>query len=389
MEAIESIKALINFRRLLHQYPELSGYEENTAKRIIEFVSSFEPSKIITNLGGYGVAAVYEFSNDGSTILIRCELDALPIHEKNTFKYRSRFSNIAHKCGHDGHMAILCGVAQRLHKRPFHTGKVILLFQPAEENGQGAKAVLRDPKFEEIKPDFVFALHNLPGYPIHSVFLLNGQFTPTVQSLSIKLKGKTAHAAEPENGINPALAISELIHEFKKLEITDPSNKNFTLLTPVHILMGQKDYGISAGNGELHFTLRCWLDENMEALVAECYQLLDRICEKYSLSYETAWFDYFPAVKNHKRAVRAIEKTVQNLYLQKISPEYGCKFGEDFGFFTHEFEGAMFGLGAGKNMPALHNDDYDFPDELIETGIKLFWGILEEFLGSNLSQSDD
>jgi amidohydrolase len=374
------VQDLINFRRYLHQHPELSGQEKGTSQKIIEFITPFNPIKIIRDIGGHGVAIVYEFSKEGSTIMIRCELDALPIEEKNNFYYCSKNQNVSHKCGHDGHMIILCGLAQKLQNCDFKSGKVVLLFQPAEENGQGAKAVLEDPRFHEIKPEYVFALHNLPGLPMHSIYQVKGQFTPTVQSLAIKLGGKTAHAAEPENGINPALAISELIQAFKKLEIPNPNDLDFKLITPIHISMGQKDYGLSAGKGELHFTIRCWSVEKMNNLVSECYAQLEKICNSHHLTYETDWFDYFPTVMNSDFCNQYISEAAKKMNLSIIHPTHGCKFGEDFGFFTQHYSGAMFGLGAGKKTSALHHDDYDFPDELIETGVDMFWGILKEML---------
>ena len=371
---------LINFRKHLHQHPELSGFEVNTAQKIIDFITPFSPTKIIKNLGGHGVAVIFEYSKTGKTVMIRCELDALPIQEKNDFQHRSNRENISHKCGHDGHMIILCALAQKLQNANFEMGRVVLLFQPAEENGQGAKAVLEDSKFQEIEPDYVFALHNLPGLPMHSIYHVKGQFTPTVQSLAIKLEGKTSHAAEPENGINPALAISELIQDFKELEVPNPDEKDFTLITPVHILMGQKDYGISAGSGELHFTMRCWSVQKMEELVSKSYDLLDKVCGTYNLKYETEWFDYFPTVKNDDYCNELILKASKRLDLQIITPNHGCKFGEDFGFISQKYKGAMFALGAGEDTPSLHNDDYDFPDELIEAGRDVFWEIINQIL---------
>jgi len=155
---------LQNLRKNLHRHPELSGAEEQTAKRIQDFLlENSKPTDLITRLGGTGVAAVYEFGKDGSGVLNRCELDALPILEQNTFEHRSQTPGVSHKCGHDGHMAMVAGLASWLDKQQFPAGRVVLLFQPAEETGQGAAALLEDQRMLKLSIDYAFALHNIPG----------------------------------------------------------------------------------------------------------------------------------------------------------------------------------------------------------------------------------
>ena len=230
----------VAFRHLLHQNPELSGQERKTARRIIDFTSQCAPSAIIDRLSRYGVAVVYTFADDGPTLLFRCETDALPIQDVNTYAHRSTVSGVSHKCGHDGHAAIVAGLAPWLSQGTFHTERVVLLFQPAEETGKGAIAVIEDPRFAPYRPDYAFALHNVPGYRLHEVVWVADQFSPTVQSMAISLFGKGPHASEPENGVNPASAIAELIQAFDRLVVADPARADFALLTPVCIQMRQK-----------------------------------------------------------------------------------------------------------------------------------------------------
>lgn len=260
---MEELKQL---RRELHQYPEVSGNEINTAIRIQNFLNKYSPTQILTNVGGTGILAIYEGKESGKTIVFRCELDALPIQEINTFNHKSVTENVSHKCGHDGHMAILCGFAKFLSENPLQKGKVVLLFQPAEENGKGAKAIYETKILEKIQPDYVYALHNLPGYPLHQLVVKNNTFTCAVNSIIIKLLGKTSHAGEPEKGHNPAMAISEIIKAFSEINQTDIYRENYCLITPVHITMGEKAYGISAGYGELDFTVRSDQNSKMKAI---------------------------------------------------------------------------------------------------------------------------
>jgi amidohydrolase len=374
----------ISLRHDLHRHPELSGQETDTARRIVDFVQQFDPSQVITGLGGHGVAVVYDFGNgdpaSGPTVLIRSELDALPIQEVNTFGHRSVQAGVSHKCGHDGHAATLAGLAPWLQSAGFASGRVVLLFQPAEETGKGAAAVLADPRFADLAPDYVFSLHNVPGYPMHQVLWVAGQFSPTVQSMAISLFGKESHASEPENGINPALAIAELVRAFNALVVSDPARSDFALITPVHLVLGQREYGISAGYGEAHLTLRTWHRERMEILVETLETTLATLCERHRLRAEINWFDYFPTTINHETGNAMVARAAQDAGLPLRVQPTPFKFGEDFGWFTRQFPGAMFGLGAGLNTPALHNPDYDFPDELIETGGRLFRSLIGQVL---------
>ncbi|HET8809630.1 MAG TPA: amidohydrolase [Flavobacteriaceae bacterium] len=366
---------LSTFRKKLHSEPELSGKEKHTAEKITSELKKTHPSKIITNLGGTGVAAIFNGKSDGKTIMFRAELDALPIQETNTFEHASKTKGVSHKCGHDGHATILIGLAKKIVENPIKKGKVILLFQPAEENGAGAKAVLEDPKFSEIKPDFIFALHNVPGFKKGEIVCKTGTFTPSVSSIAIELQGKTAHAAEPENGFNPDGTISELISSIKNLAIPDEKSDDFTVITTVYANLGSKNYGISAGKGEVHFTVRCWTPDKLEAVKKEIVRLVGEIAKKHHLKPSTEWIYEFSANKNDETAFSTIKKAaLQNDFdfLEKATP---FKWGEDFGLFTQHFKGAMFGLGAGEKTPALHNPDYDFPDELIPYGVKMFHAI--------------
>jgi len=367
---------LINLRKELHENPELSGFEYNTAQRIKKFVEKHHPTSVIENIGGAGIAVIYDFPKKGKSITIRCELDALPIEEENQFSYRSNKKDVSHKCGHDGHMTIVAGLSLWLKNQIFESGRIVLLFQPAEETGTGAYQVIQDEKFEKIKTDYYFALHNIPKEPLHNIIIMDKGFSAEVESLIIKIQGKESHAAEPENGINPALGISYIISEMSKLNISNPNGDDFTVLTPVHINMGQKSYGVSPANGELHYTIRAWSNEKMKALKSQIKTLVESTCLSHQLKYEMEWLEHFPASINDKESNTYILKSAQENKFKIIERPYPFKFGEDFGWFSREYKAAMFGLGAGVNSPALHNADYDFPDEIIETGITMFKSII-------------
>ena len=156
---------LKDIRQHLHQHPELSSAEWNTAQYVVDYVRAHsEPTEVYTNVGETGVVAVYDSKVDGAAILFRAELDALPIAETNSFSYKSVVDGVSHKCGHDGHCTTLLGLSRLLNRRAVKKGKVYLLFQPAEETGTGAESILRDEVYvRNVKPDYVFAFHNIPG----------------------------------------------------------------------------------------------------------------------------------------------------------------------------------------------------------------------------------
>ena len=374
-------ETLVRLRKELHQHPELSGEERATAKRIVEFVKEFHPNDIIKNIGGEGVAVIYKFGNDGPTVAIRCELDALPIIEENTFSHQSRNKGISHKCGHDGHMAIVAGLSMWLAEAQFKKGSVVLLFQPAEETGKGAAKMLADAKFRKFAPDYVFALHNLPGQKMHSILVKPDFFTATVQSLCIQLKGKKAHASEPENGVNPTLATAELIQLLATFANPNFESDDFALLTPVCIDIGEKNYGISPENAEIHYTIRTWNGQIMIELEGKIKEAVDVVAKKHQLKYDIDWFEFFPASENNIECVKWVDKVAAQKRLELKRINSPLRFGEDFGWFSQHYKSAIFGLGAGEQHPSLHHVDYDFPDELIDTGITMFKGVITEILG--------
>ncbi|MCB0584773.1 MAG: amidohydrolase [Phaeodactylibacter sp.] len=376
-----SINRLTSIRRYLHQHPELPEREFGTAQYIAGKLRELGFTNLLEGVGGTGLIAIFDTGQEGPTVLFRSELDALPIQESNDFEYRSNKDNVAHKCGHDGHMATLLGLAGAISHKPPRAGRVLLLFQPAEEIGAGAERILEDPRFEKLYPiDYAFAFHNLPGFPLGEVLIRKGPFTAAVQSIIIRLEGKTAHAGEPENGANPALAIADILQNARKMSIPEPEEEDFAILTPIHVNMGEVAYGVSAGYGEVHLTIRTWTEAAMRQLSARLIQYLGDLALRHRLRLETEWTNVFRTNRNDEEAVDIIQQAAEDCGLAVTNRSHPFKWGEDFGAFTQRFRGAMFGLGAGENCPALHNPDYDFPDELLGTGIKIYQRIMEIIL---------
>lgn len=372
------IEKLVELRHELHSLAEVSGEEEQTAFRIIDFLKSTDPDTLHTGLGGHGVLAGYEGKGDGPTILIRCELDALPIPEENDFNYLSKNEQTGHKCGHDGHMAIVCGLAQILGKDRPKQGEVLLLFQPAEETGQGARLVLQDSKFSNVAPDWVFALHNLPGFDKGRVVVKEGAFAAASIGLIVRLKGETSHAAHPDEGNSPALAISHLIQDFSALPQFQVGLQRAAKATIVHARLGEQAFGTSPGYAEVMVTLRTYDDETLDHLKQKALALAKGHSATYNLDLETEWAESFSATVNDAEAVEVIRAAADEEGMALLEKEEPFSWSEDFGHFTDIYRGAMFGLGAGVDQSALHASSYDFPDELIETGVNIFAEIIEQ-----------
>jgi amidohydrolase len=372
------MKQLNEIRKYLHAHPEVSGDESKTAQFIYDELNENCNPDELKKLDCHAVIARFGSDKTGKQIMIRGDIDALPIQETNDFEHRSKVDGVSHKCGHDGHTTILIGLARELSKERLEAGEVILLFQPAEENGEGAKAVVKDPYFNNIKADFVYALHNLPGQPKGEIIIREKQFNAHVISMIIKLHGKTAHAAEPEFGHNPSIAISKLLLTSQQMVKNEAEADDFFLLTPVHLNMGELAYGISAGYGEIHFTIRAWDPDLVRKNCLVLEELAKSIAKDEKLKVEIDYEAEFAANMNDDQAVDYIKQAVRSANLKSSIIQKAFKWGEDFGLFTQKFPGAMFGLGSGEDCPALHNPDYDFPDEITETGVKVFHQIIKE-----------
>ncbi|MFP4489610.1 MAG: amidohydrolase [Bacteroidales bacterium] len=367
---------LIEFRRELHQHPETAGQEKDTAERLRKKIAAYNPDKVITGIGGEGIAFIFKGKEPGKKILFRADLDALPIKEVSQLEYRSVYADRAHLCGHDGHMTILTGLAEALHNNRPLKGEVILMFQPAEETGEGAARVLDDSKFSrDIKPDYVFGLHNLPGFPEKSIIINENIFSSASVGLTIRLHGKSSHAAEPDKGNSPVKALSQIIDAVYSIQSDTSLFRDFALGTVVHISLGEKRFGTSPEYGEISMTLRAYRDDDMEVLKNRVISAAVEICKKENIKYEYEWKEEFLSLENAPYPVEVIKKAASELDLETVIMKEPFRWSEDFSHFTKQFPGAMFGLGSGIKQPALHNPDYDFPDDIIDSGVSMFLNI--------------
>lgn len=376
---------LVELRHRLHRRPEISGEERETAATIVEVLKPTGPDRIVTGLGGHGVAAIYEGAEPGPTVMIRAELDALPIEELSDSDHRSEIPGKGHLCGHDGHMTILAGVARGLSRNPPQRGRAILLFQPAEETGAGAAAVIADPKFAEIAPDYAFSLHNRPGFPVGQARISEGAANCASRGIKIILAGETSHASTPEHGRSPAPAIATLIPALTALGPGGPLDANFRLVTVTHVAIGEEAFGIAPGHGELWATLRTVNDAQMGALCEAAEKLAREAAEAGRLTVVTSYHDVFHHCENEPEAVAMLRRAMDE---EKVphGPTPPSRGSEDFGLFGRKAKSAMFLLGSG-DTAHLHNPDFDFPDDAIGTGARVFMRAIRNLLGEARPQA--
>lgn len=368
------IKEIIKLRHDLHKHPEVSNNEFKTSERIVNFMRDLNPDEII-NIGNTTKIFVFNGKKPGKTVVFRAELDALPIQEKSSLPYKSINKDVAHMCGHDGHMSILAGLAQKISTESLEYGKLAFLFQAAEEVEQGALDIVNDAAFKNIKADYIFALHNIPGVKKNSIVLRDGNFSAASKGMTIKLFGKTSHAAEPENGISPADAISQIITQLHKLRDNKSNYKDLVLLTIINIQLGEISFGTSPGYGVVRVTLRSFENDDMDILTANAEKIIEDIAESEKLKCEISYSEVFPASVNNQECFNIVEQAASENNFNKEYIEKPFKWSEDFGYFSQKYKSCLFGLGSGISQPPLHNPDFDFPDEILETGINIFYTI--------------
>jgi amidohydrolase len=366
-------------RRDLHACPEVSGQEARTSARIRDFLSACNPAEFLDGLGGgHGLAAVFPGPDvaGGPTVVLRAELDALPIQETGTTAHRSTCDGVAHLCGHDGHLAALCGAGLALGAVPPRHGRVVLLAQPAEETGEGARAIADDPRYRALAPDWIFALHNLPGHPLGEVLVREGPFTAGSVGLVAKLHGRTSHAAYPEHGASPARALTDLVTGLVTLPIAIEARGELALVTVVHARLGEPSFGTSPGTAEVMATLRAAREPVLAELREAAAAQVQALAARDGLTAELAWVQEFPPVVNDACAARLAAQAARRAGLAVAAPtENPFRWSEDFGWFLRQIPGALVGIGAGLKQPELHASDYDFPDELLAKAVD-FWSAI-------------
>lgn len=379
MEKKNSI--LTEIRHQLHRLAEPSGEEVRTQTFLLEQLRALSPSRIETFSNSTSLLVVFDGKEPGATLLFRGDFDAVRVEETIDVPYASETAGVAHKCGHDGHAAILLGLARDLHQRPPVRGRVLLFFQAAEETGDGARQLIETGVLDRYTPDRVFALHNIPGEKLGTVLGKPGSFTCSVVSCEIVLKGRSAHAAEPLKAISPYPAARSITDKLLSLNNYDMHKEDYRLLTLVEFKVGEEAYGVAAGDGVLRFTLRAKEDARLQQTKAELVRIVkEEVAKTEGVSHTISWKEYFAASNNHEEAMAQVKAAANRIGLDYKELEVPFSWGEDFGLLTQHYPGALFGLGSGLEQPSLHNPYFNFPDELLPIGVRLFRELIDSIL---------
>lgn len=343
---------MIALRRLLHDHPERSGEERHTKALIIDFLRTHTSLEIVPCGDGF-YAAHRETRTSKPAIALRADYDALPAPN----------GSAAHLCGHDGHAAAVCGVALRLEGCTFNRN-IFVLFQPAEETGEGAKSCLALLEQEQI--DEIYGAHNLPGYPLGEIRTRPGTFACASLGLAITFQGTPTHAAYPENGISPAPAVGQLLCALPVL--AEPHRyTGMTLCTVIGVQMGEKAFGCAASQAEIWLTLRAEHDKDLTALQTGILKTAQDLAQAFHLGLSHQVQDAFPATENHTPCAQR----VLSLKNAKIL-DAPMRWSEDFGHYLQHCPGAYFGIGAGERCAPLHTESYEYPDALLQPTIDAF-----------------
>lgn len=354
------MKPIDSIRHDLHNHPGISGDEWYAHNLISTQLQEFHPDKIHTNVGGFGVIAVWGTNCSLPTIAIRGDIDALPI---------------GHRCGHDGHTAILLRLAQLIAEQgPRADRNYILIFQPEEETGTGSQKILDSGILQQYNIRAIYGLHNLPGFPLGTVVLNRHTFAAASTGVIYRLTGRATHASTPEKGLNPGLAVAEIIQQLTHLN-SQPNalGEDFYQTTLICVQLGEETFGTAAGDAEVMFTLRAYTNDAMEHLLNNANTLVGEIASRHHLALSHTLREPFRATENNPAHVEHIEEHCGCRSQYILTP---FRWSEDFANYLLHFPGAMFGIGSGEHHVELHHPDYDFPDSLIQPAAQVFLHLL-------------
>ena len=370
-------------RRDIHAHPELA-YEENRTSDVVASKLKEWGLEVTRGLGKTGLVGTLRKGNSVKSIGLRADMDCLPMDETNDFEHRSTNPGRMHACGHDGHTAMLLGAAKMLSEKRDFEGAVHFIFQPAEEGGGGAKAMIEDGLFEKFPCDAVFAIHNKPGIPLGMIVSKPGPLLAAADRWDIRITGKGGHAAHPHTTLDPMVAGASIIMSLQTIVSRNIDPINSTVVT-VGFFKAGSAYNVIPGEAHIGGTTRTTRPEN-RALVK---RRIEEICEgaakmygvKVAMEHKPG---YPPTVNNPERARFAIEVAAgvcgEANVRDNTRPSMGA---EDFSYMLEKVPGAMvwLGNGGGAEAVSLHNSRYDFNDMAIPFGVSFFVNTVERFLG--------
>jgi hippurate hydrolase len=381
--------AMRALRRDLHAHPELSYQEQRTSDLIATKLTQWG-IPVHRGLAQTGVVGVIKNGHSNRALGLRADIDALPIAERNSFAHASTYSGKMHACGHDGHTAMLLAAARYLSDHRNFDGTVYLIFQPAEEGGAGARAMIQAGLFDRFPMEAIFGLHNWPGLRVGEFALKSGPLFASSSEFEITIRGQGAHAAMPHNGIDPLPAACQMVQAFQTIISRNKRPIDAGVISVTMIHAGEAT-NVIPERCELKGTVRTFTLELLDLIERRMQHIAEATCRAFDATCEFKFSRNYPPTINHPKETEFVRSVLSSLVgaqnVQEFEPTMGA---EDFSFFLLERPGCYFLIGNGDGMHRaaghgagpcmLHNPTYDFNDELIPLGASAWVRLAESWL---------
>jgi amidohydrolase len=369
------------WRQTIHSQPEVLYDLPKTSAFVAARLAEFGCDEVVEGLGGCGVVGVIRGQEPGPRVTaLRAEMDALPIVEETGLPYASTHPGKMHACGHDGHTATLLATAKFLCATRAFAGTAIVLFQPAEEGGAGAKAMIDDGVIERFGIERIFALHNLPGLPVGSFATRPGTVMSASDRFVINIKGKGGHAAMPHKANDPIACAANLVNAINAMvsRYCDPLEPVVLSVNSIH---GGEAFNVIPEHVEMRGSLRTIT----QATRNDCKLRLDRLCsgmgEALDLDIELTHIPiYAPTVNEPATATEVLRTLADEIGADRVQVSDVMMGAEDFSFFLETLPGCFVWYGNG-DTPSLHNPRFDFSDAAIEHGARALVTLLRSGAG--------
>ncbi len=386
MPPLDAIRAyhdeLTAIRRDIHAHPEI-GFEEHRTSDIVARELEALGIEVHRNVGGTGIVGVLRRGNGQTTIGLRADMDALPIHEANDLPYRSQTKGRMHACGHDGHTTMLLGAARYLATEGSFNGTVNLIFQPAEEGLGGAQAMIADGLFQRFPCNFVFGMHNRPGLPVGQFAMRPGAMMAGGGFFDITVTGRGAHGARPESSVDPVLTACHITTALQSIVARNLAPAD-TAVVSVTSVTGGDAYNVIPQTALIRGTARAFKTEVLGQIEAAMTRIASGVASGFGATAETDFRLLFAPTINDPAQTRdildAAAAVVDTGHVDPNGPMVMAS--EDFSFMMEQVPGAYINIGNGDTIGSteVHNPEYNFNDAAIPYGSALFATLAERKL---------
>ena len=373
---VDTIKA---WRHHLHQHPELSLEELNTARYIAGLVKSWGYD-VVEGIGGHGIVASMTVGDGKKSIGLRADTDALPIQEANTLPYKSTVDGVSHLCGHDGHSAMLLAAGEYLARTQNFSGTVRLIFQPAEEIMAGGPAMINDGLFERWPVDAVFGMHNMPGLQLGKLHFRDGEMMAAVDNWELELTGKGSHGSMPELSIDPVVAGSSLVMALQTIVSRNVSPHSRAVVTVGAFLAGSAG-NVIAQSALLRLSIRTTTPEDRTLVLGKVRAIAAAQAESFGCAHEIREGVPGAVLVNDPGETASAAAIAREAFGPEAVMYPGPSYlgSEDFAFMLQAKKGTYCLLGNG-DTPMVHHPQYVFDDAILTTGAAYWVALTERYL---------